>query len=137
VANAPWSGDTRFATLDGRLAHTAELDRLVAAWTSARGAEETMARLQEAGVAAGLVGNAEDVCARDPQLAARGHFVEVPTPEGRSVRMDGPPFLLSETPAGVGGPGPLLGEHTDEVLRSLLGCDPDEVSELRAAGVIG
>ena len=96
-----------------------------------------MARLQGAGVAAGVVANAEDLCARDPQLAARGHFVDVATPEGRTVRIDGPPFLLSETPARVGGPGPLLGEHTDRILSELLGSGEEELRALREEGVIG
>src|SRR5207247_762314 len=90
-----------------------------------------------AGEGAGLVANAEDLCARDPQLAARRHFVDVPTPEGRTVWIDGPPFVLSETPAAVSGPGPLLGEHADEVLSGLLGIGAEEIAALRAAGVLG
>ena len=93
--------------------------------------------LQLAGVAAGLVANAEDLCARDPQLAARRHFVEVPTREGRTVRIDGPPFVLSEMPGAVSGPGPLLGEHADEVLSGLLGIGAEEIAALRAARVLG
>src|SRR5439155_620164 len=116
-----WTRDTRFATRAGRVRHAAELDRQVAQWTRGQKAEEAMALFQRAGIAAGLVANAEDLCARDPQLAARRHFVEVPTPEGRTVRIDGPPFVLSETPGAVSGPGPLLGEHADEVLSGLLG----------------
>jgi benzylsuccinate CoA-transferase BbsF subunit len=131
-----WTHAERFASVAGRLANADELDRLVATWTRGQRAEEAMAVLQRAGVAAGLVANAEDLCARDPQLAARGHFVDVPTPEGGSVRMDGPPFLLSETPAQVSGPGPLLGEHTDAVLREVLALDVDEIRELRASGVV-
>jgi crotonobetainyl-CoA:carnitine CoA-transferase CaiB-like acyl-CoA transferase len=95
-----------------------------------------MATLQQAGVAAGLVANAADLCARDPQLAARGHFVDVSTPEGRTVRIDGPPFLLSETPACVRRPGPLLGEHTRPVLRDLLGLGDNELADLAGAGVV-
>src|SRR5262249_26461011 len=121
----------------GRVAHAHEIDERVSAWTREQRAEEAMATLQAAGIAAGLVANAEDLCARDPQLAARGHFVEVGTPEGGGVRMDGPPYMLSDTPARVGGPGPLLGEHTDEVLAGVFGCDADEIGALRAAGVIG
>jgi crotonobetainyl-CoA:carnitine CoA-transferase CaiB-like acyl-CoA transferase len=132
-----WTRDARFATTAGRLHHVAEIDALVTAWTRERRAEDVMGLLQEAGVAAGLVANAEDLCERDPQLAARGHFVDVPTPEGRTVRMDGPAFLLSETPPRVSGPGPLLGEHTDAVLSGLLGCGGEEIAALRAAGVIG
>ena len=93
-------------------------------------------RLQANGVAAGIVADAADVCARDPALAARGHFVDVATPEGRRVRIDGPPFVLSDTPAVVRGPGPLLGEHTDVVLASLLGYDRDTIAALRADGVV-
>jgi benzylsuccinate CoA-transferase BbsF subunit len=132
-----WTREERFATVASRLRHAGELDQLVGAWTRGQPAEEAMATLQGAGVAAGLVANAEDLCARDPQLAARGHFVDVATPEGRTVRIDGPPFHLSETPARVSGPGPLLGEHTDEVLSSLLGCGEEEIRALREAGVVG
>ena len=53
------------------------------------------------------------------------------------MRIDGPPFVLSETPAAVSGPGPLLGEHADEVLSELLGMSADEIAALRAAGVLG
>jgi len=132
----PWTGDARFATRDGRVAHAAELDGLVAAWTRGLDADVAMERLQAAGVAAGRVADAADLCTRDPQLAARGHFVEVPTAEGRTVRLDGPAFLLSDTPARVRGPGPLLGEHTDQVLRGVLGVGADEIAALRADGVV-
>jgi crotonobetainyl-CoA:carnitine CoA-transferase CaiB-like acyl-CoA transferase len=132
-----WTREPRFATLADRRRHAADLDRLVAAWTRTQEAEVAMRLLQESGVTAGIVANAEDLCARDPQLAARGHFVDVPTPEGDVVRMDGPAFLLSETPARVSGPGPLLGEHTDQVLTELLGIAAGELATLRAAGVVG
>src|SRR5882724_1674971 len=129
IGGPAWTRETRFATRAGRVRHAAELDRHVAEWTRGQQAEEAMALLQRARVAAGLVANAEDLCARDPQLAARGHFVDVPTPDGRTVRVDGPPFLLSETPGRVGGPGPLLGEHTDKVLGELLGLGSEEIAE--------
>ena len=137
IGRPAWTREERFVTRSGRLGHAGELDRHVAAWTRGQRAEEVMARLQNAGVASGLVANAEDLCTRDPQLTARCHFVDVPTPEGRSVRIDGPPFLLSETPGAVSGPGPLLGEHSDEVLSALLGLDAAEIGALRAASVVG
>jgi len=137
VGQPAWTRDTRFATRAGRVRHAADLDRHVAEWTHGQQAEDAMAHLQRGGVAAGLVANAEDLCARDPQLAARRHFVEVPTPEGRTVRIDGPPFVLSETPGAVSGPGPLLGEHAEEVLSGLLGIGAEEIAALRAARVLG
>ena len=45
-------------------------------------------------------------------------------------------MVLSETPAAVRGPGPLLGEHTDDVLRNLLGYDAEAVAALRSDGVV-
>jgi benzylsuccinate CoA-transferase BbsF subunit len=133
---AAWAFDARFASCAGRLAHAADLDAHLGAWTRTLDADAAMERLQGAGIAAGRVADARDLCMRDPQLAARGHFVEVPTPEGGRTRIDGPAFLLSETPAAVRGPGPLLGEHTDEVLVGVLGLGGDEIAALRAAGVI-
>jgi crotonobetainyl-CoA:carnitine CoA-transferase CaiB-like acyl-CoA transferase len=82
------------------------------------------------------VADAEEVCIHDPQLAARGHFVDVPTPEGETVRLDSFPALLSHTPATVRGPGPLLGEHTHAVLHELLGLDPETLERLESDGVI-
>jgi benzylsuccinate CoA-transferase BbsF subunit len=136
LGDPAWMREPRFATGGARVANARVLDEHVAAWTRERRAEDVAAVLQDAGVAAGRVATAEDLCALDPQLAARGHFVDVPTPEGRTIRLDGPPFLLSDTPAAVRGPGPLLGEHTDEVLETLLGCDAAERARLRADGVV-
>jgi len=131
-----WTRDARFGTREQRLAQATVLDRLVGEWTSTQDADAAMALLQAAGVAAGRVANAADLCVHDPQLAARGHFPDVPTPEGRTVRIDGPPFLLSETPARVRGPGPLLGEHTRAVLHDLLGLPDGEVAALERDGVV-
>src|SRR2546422_47639 len=64
VEGRTWTRDARFATRAGRVRHAAELDRHVAEWTRGQRVEEAMALLQRAGVAAGLVGNAEDLCAR-------------------------------------------------------------------------
>jgi benzylsuccinate CoA-transferase BbsF subunit len=131
-----WARDDRFASTASRVAHARELDERVAAWTRTMNVHVAVSRLQANGVRAGIVADAADVCARDPQLAARGHFVDVATPEGRTVRIDGPPFVLSETPAAVRGPGPLLGEHADEVLGTILGYDAGTIAALRADGVV-
>jgi benzylsuccinate CoA-transferase BbsF subunit len=131
-----WALDPRLSTVDGRLARVRDVDAGVASWTRTMDAHIAASRLQANGVPAGLVADAADVCAGDPALAARGHFADVPTPEGRTVRIDGPPVLLSGTPARVRGPGPLLGEHTDEVLRTLLAYDDDAIAGLRRDGVV-
>jgi benzylsuccinate CoA-transferase BbsF subunit len=131
-----WALDERLATVSGRVADAERLDRAVAAWTRTMNVHVATSRLQAHGVPAGIVADAADLCAGDPQLAARGHFADVATPEGRTVRIDGPPFLLSGTPASVRGPGPLLGEHTDDVLRTMLGYDDATIAALRADGTV-
>jgi crotonobetainyl-CoA:carnitine CoA-transferase CaiB-like acyl-CoA transferase len=136
VGNPAWAREPRFASLADRLRNRDALDRLVESWTKERSPDEVAERLQQAGVRAGIVADAEDLCVRDPQLTARGYWTPVRTPEGDEVILDGAPYRLQRTPARIGGPGPLLGEHTIEVLRRLLGLDEAEIAVLRADGVI-
>ena len=73
---------------------------------------------------------------RDPQLAARGYWRTLTTPEGDTVTVDGPALRLSATPGDVQRVAPLLGEDTDRVLRDLLGLDPTSIERLRQERVI-
>ena len=117
-----WTHEARFASLADRLQHQDALDEYIESWTQQHTAEDVMSRLQEAGIAAGVVANGEDLD-RDPQLRARRYWAQLPAQENgktEDVILDGPPFKLSKTPGYVAAPGPLLGEHTDSVLRRLL-----------------
>lgn len=71
-----------------------------------------------------------------PQVKARGALVEMDHPRAGTVRMVGPPIRLSETPGSLRTPAPMLGEHTDEVLRDVLGLGANEVAALRSKGAI-
>ena len=62
-------------------------------------------------------------------------LVDVEHPSGFSLKVPDTPVKLSRTPGGIQGPPPAIGEHTDEVLESLLGLSADEIAGLRAAGV--
>lgn len=133
-----WTREARFASLADRLQHQDALDEYIAAWTQQHTAEEVMTRLQEAGIAAGVVANGEDLD-RDPQLRARGYWARLPAQENgktEEVILDGPPFKLSKTPGYVAAPGPLLGEHTDSVLRRLLNYSDQQIAQLKAEQVI-
>jgi crotonobetainyl-CoA:carnitine CoA-transferase CaiB-like acyl-CoA transferase len=116
----------RAELLDGELA------RRTAAWSGA----ELEARLHAAGVPAALVLNGEDV-ARDPQLAARGHVIELPHPEGGTTAIEGPRVLLSESPASPGRDVPTLGRDNQRVLREILGYDEARIAEIVIAGGLG
>ncbi len=71
-----------------------------------------------------------------PQVLARGALVETAHPRAGKVKMVGAPVRLSETPGSVRTPAPTLGEHTDQVLREVLGLDDEAIAALRNSGVI-
>jgi benzylsuccinate CoA-transferase BbsF subunit len=135
LENPEWTQDARFATLASRIQHQKSLDRYVEEWTARHTAEDVMALLQHAGVPAGIVANGEDMD-RDLQLRARGYWAHVKTPEGEEVVLDGPPIKLSVTPGYIAGPGPLLGEHTESILRALLGYSVVDIATLKAERVV-
>jgi len=74
--------------------------------------------------------------AEQPQVKARGMLVDVEHPSGFSLKVPDTPVKLSRTPGGIQGPPPAIGEHTDAVLRSLLGMADEEIARLREAGVV-
>ena len=98
--------------------------------------EEWEPLLLAAGIPVGAINSIAEVVDH-PQVAARGALVEMDHPRAGKVRMVGAPVRLSETPGSVRTPAPMLGEHTDEVLRDLLGLAADEISALRGAGALG
>jgi crotonobetainyl-CoA:carnitine CoA-transferase CaiB-like acyl-CoA transferase len=98
--------------------------------------EEWDAILVAAGIPVGAV-NSIDRVVRHPQVEARGSLVEIEHPVAGKVKVVGPPARLSETPGSVRTAAPLLGEHTEQVLRERLGLDERRIGALRAAGVIG
>jgi benzylsuccinate CoA-transferase BbsF subunit len=125
-----WASQPQFATLYQRMRNHAQLDAHIGAWTAQQDAEEAMAKLQSAGVPAGIVANAEDCCARDPQLAARNFWPAVRLPEGGETRVCGIPFQLYATPVGVRRCAPLAGESNDYVFGELLGLSRAERDRL-------
>ncbi len=80
--------------------------------------------------------NSVEQALRDPQVVARNMVVEVEHPEGGRVKMPGNPVKFSDTGGDSYTPPPLLGQHTDEVLGSLLNLSADELNTLRAEGVV-
>lgn len=131
-----WAQDARFTTFLGRKNNEDELDRRLSEWASAFTAEESMARLQAAGVPAGVVKNAADI-QQDPQLTHRRYFTEVAHPEIGLHYYEGiTGSIMSRTPAEIRTPSPLLGQHTDYVAREILHMTEQEVVELREEGVL-
>lgn len=131
-----WTSKPEFDNLASRVGHQEELDRHLEAWTRPQLAHEVMHFLQQNGVPAGVVQNHKDLVERDEQVAHRRLFPTATHPKLGEYRTDGLPLKLSETPGGVRSAAPLWGEHTEAVLKELLGYDDVRVAELRAAGVL-
>lgn len=126
MVDRPWSGDERFRTVAGRLTHIDDVERGLQDWTSDQDPHAVMHLLQRAAIPCGVV-QRPSALFTDPQLAHRGHFWELEHAELGKLLYNGTSFRLSETPAYPRSSAPLLGEHTREVLTTLLGYSDAEV----------
>lgn len=131
-----WTRDATLRAGGERHVRRKELDTSLAAETAKWVAEDLMHALQARRVPAGVVQTAADVVKRDPQLAHRGHWVTLEHAEmGRTI-YNSPPIRFSRTPVELKQPAPLLGEHTEEICRELLGLSDDETRKLKEEGVL-
>ena len=128
-------GRTDLADLTDRLDRRAELDEVIASWTSKLDAATVMEKLQAQGVPAHVVQESVDLW-NDPQLAHRQHYREVAHAKQGTTWVEGTRFILSRTPAVIERGGPTYGEHSYDVLTGLLGYDGDRIAELAAAQLL-
>ena len=127
--------DARFRTVQDRKANEDTLENIVTAWTEKRDKWQLTQTLQAAGVAAFPSMNSKDL-ADDPHLKQRGFFVELPHAEVGVRKHTGIPWLLTESPNGVQAPAPLLGQHTEQVMRDVLGYADERIAQLRERRVL-
>lgn len=119
--------DPRFKTNRDRLANLAELEKLISDITITKTTSEWKAILEAVGHPVGAI-NTIDKVISDPQVLAREMIVEVEHPVAGKMKIAGNPVKLSLTPGRVSKPAPLLGEHTVEVLREVLGWDEEQIA---------
>ena len=136
VAGCPeYVADPRFATNGKRVENRAELTRLLQAVFSKRTTREWVDVLEAAGVPNGPINNLAQVF-EEPQVKARGIRVEMDHPVAGKLSTVASPMRFSGTPLEYRVAPPLLGEHTDEVLRGLLGKSEADIAALRSAGIL-
>ena len=126
--------DPRFLTDSLRRQHYQELAEELEATLSKRPAAHWLAQLEEAKVPSGPINTMAEVYA-DPQIQARDMVVELSHPTAGPIKSIGIPVKLSETPASIRRPAPLLGQHSEEVLQE-NGFSAEEVRRLAEAGII-
>jgi crotonobetainyl-CoA:carnitine CoA-transferase CaiB-like acyl-CoA transferase len=122
--------DPRFATNSARVTNRAALDPLLEAVTTQRTTQDWVAALEGAGVPCGPINNLEQVF-RDPQVIARGMRIELDHPTAGRVPLMASPMRFSGTPVEHRVAPPTLGQHTDEILRDVLGKSADEIAALK------
>ena len=130
------ASDPRYHSNGARDANRDSLIATLQAVFLTRSYEEWEALLVKGGVPVGTVNTLAEAV-HHPQVKARGSLVEMDHPSVGRVPVVGVPARLSATPGSVRTPSPTLGQHTDEVLRQLLGLDAPELAALRADRVIG
>ena len=137
VGRAEWCRDPRFATREGWAEHREDVVRpALEAWARDKTKLEASRLLAEQGIPAGPSNLAPDL-AGDPHVAARDMLIEVPHAGApRPMLLVGNPVKMSGAPEGPVSRFPSLGEHTDAVLREVLGLGDAELEALRDAGVI-
>ncbi|MFQ5665513.1 MAG: CaiB/BaiF CoA transferase family protein [Candidatus Binatia bacterium] len=129
--------DPRFKSSRARLARHDEVNRLVADWVRERSVAEVLAALgpEGANVPCAPVMTVDRLL-NDPHLRARDMVVELPHDTLGRMPVPGVPVKLSQSPGKVECLGPRLGQHNEEIYRTLLGLSETEMRQLHAAGVI-
>jgi formyl-CoA transferase len=125
----------RYATNPLRVQNRDELVPILAGMVKTKTRAEWIAQLEAVGVPCGPINDIGDVY-RNPQVQARGLVTEAPHPTAGKVKLVRSPMRLSATPTDGGNAPPLLGQHTDDVLRGLLGRSPEEIGALKAKGIL-
>jgi len=136
VANVPELGvNPLFALNRDRVKNRAQLVPTLEAVMRTRSKADWLAALEAAKVPCGAINNLAEVFA-DPQIESRGMVTHWQHPHQSDLPLVSSPIKLSATPVRTDLPPPLLGQHTDEVLRSVLNYPDAKLSELKGNKVI-
>jgi crotonobetainyl-CoA:carnitine CoA-transferase CaiB-like acyl-CoA transferase len=131
--------DPRAATVSTRCCeeNAPFIHKVVEEWVMAQDSvAEAERKLEENGCPCLRVRSVKELADSDPQIKAREMMVEVEQPFIGKVRMYGSPLKMSETPTGIRGPAPLLGQHTEEILTDVLGYKKEQIKELYEQEVV-
>ncbi len=137
MGRAELADDPRFTTNTARLANVAALDQAIADWSRTLTIDAVLDTLDAANIPSSKVYTIADVAA-DAQFRARRMVTEVDDPRLGCVLHPGvvPVVADLDRDAQIRWAGPVVGAHTDEVLREIADLDAEEIARLRARGVV-
>jgi len=128
------ASNPEYATNADRVRNEPAVDGAISDWTSTLTAPEVVEKLEAARVPVGSIYTVKDML-NDPHYKARGMFEEVEV-GGRPLKIPAMSPRLSGTPGGTEWPGPAVGSHNAEVLKSVLGRTDAEIEALKLNGTI-
>jgi CoA:oxalate CoA-transferase len=127
--------DERFSEYASRHQHEKELKPILDMAFSRYTQAQALAMLEKAGIPCGPI-NTIDRIMKDPQVTDRDMMVDMEHPIAGMLKLAGIPIKMSLTPGAVERPSPILGQHTDQILREFLGKTKAEIDELRRMNVL-
>ncbi len=127
--------DPRFVNNKKRLANERVLKSLIERWTKKKTVKELLITFNEVGIPCGPVNSMERMV-RHPQILFRNMIQEIRHPVAGRIKMAGVPLKMAGFSDKIPGRPPLLGEHTEEILKKYLRYSPKRIKELRKEGVI-
>ena len=135
LIDEPWVHDAALKTNAGRLS-APDLDARLGEWSEAFAIDDVEAALRASGVPSSRVVNSNHM-ASGPGNERGGIFAEVDHPAAGRLAMTGLPVVTPDGRRPAVLRSPLMGEHTDEIVSELAGCDPQVISDLRSQNVLG
>lgn len=135
LGRTEWAEEVRFRTNPARVQHREQLISLLQEIFVTEELAFWLREVAQAGIPCGPVQRLDQVFA-DPQVLAREMVWTVDHPTAGDVRLVGSPLKLSDTPVVLSQPPPLLGEHTDEVLMTVLGYAAEQIVRFREQGIV-
>ncbi len=135
IGKREWKTDPDYATPDARLPRLRHIFNTIEEWTMTKDKFEVMAICNEVDIPCGPILSMKEL-AEEPSLRNTGTVVEVDHPTRGKYLSVGNPIKLSDSPSEVMR-SPLLGEHTEEILRDVLSFDDQRIAEFQESGAIG
>lgn len=127
--------DERFCTNKVRLENFNLTNSIVADWVKTLNRDELQQLLDQHGVPVSAIYSIEDIF-NDEHYKERENIVQIEHPRLGSIKMPGIVPKFSETPGSIRNVGPDLGEHTDSILKEIVGLKDEEITKLRENNVI-
>lgn len=135
LSQPKWATDPRFTRNSDRIAHRDALDAMIQKELQREGADFWIEKLMAVGIPCGRINSVAQALAA-PHAIAREMVTTVEHPTAGKVKMLGMPYRFSDTPASIRRAPPLLGQHTEAVLREELGFSDARIAQLRTEKVI-